>query len=349
MSATAMNNLVARPDDIGEALHHVSQALHMVSKRLSGHDAASDANIAVVVAMIQFERHQGEYRRGAIHLEGLLKMVELRGGISLLTGYKPSLTQKIFRYVAVAVDFYFVINRRNRADLEFALYLGTATRFSIDDLMLGSRAILDYDSQNTFAVVNTPLFDKLSADLQELLLDIIALSWQLNVISTRRLQKLNNYKFHDTIILLGYRLIDTSPLCGFLPGLANAVHLGLAAFLLTFLRRLDYKVSEMPLLYKLITSAVRQIDEQESSQELLLWLLFIGNASIFTSADDLWILPIAKRTTKTLDLHTWQDVRHTLARWPWVNTLHDMHGEALWCRYASDLYQHIAMPNKMVK
>lgn len=97
MSVTAMNNLVAHPDDLGEALHHVSQTLHMVSKRLSGRDAASDANMKVVVVMIQFERHQGEYCRGAVHLDGLLKMVELRGGISHLTQYNPSLTQKIFR------------------------------------------------------------------------------------------------------------------------------------------------------------------------------------------------------------------------------------------------------------
>lgn len=97
MAVTAMNNLVSRPYDVTEALNHASQALQIFSKRLSGQDAASDANMAVVVAMTQFERHQGEYRRGAVHLNGLLQMVELRGGISLLTEYKPSLTQKLFR------------------------------------------------------------------------------------------------------------------------------------------------------------------------------------------------------------------------------------------------------------
>lgn len=212
--------------------------------------------------------------------------------------------------------------------------------------MLGSTAIREKgkNSQKHFSIVDTPLFFKLRADIQELLLDIIAISRRLNIISTKRLQKLSSYRFHDTIILVGYRLIHISPLYGLLSGLDDAVHLGLAAFLLTFLRRLDYKVSDMPLLHKLFTAAVEQLNDKESSQELLLWLLFIGEASIFSQADDLLIVPIAIRTMDALDLHTWQDVRHTLGKWPWVNTLHDKNGEALWSRSASDLCQCIVTP-----
>lgn len=197
--------------------------------------------------------------------------------------------------------------------------------------MLGTTAILgsQKDNQREFVIANTPLFGNLGAELQELLLDIIAIAEELNIISAEKRQKLNNYAFHDTIILIGYRLIHISPLGGSVSCLSNLVHLGLAAFLLTFLRRLDYKVSEMPLLYKVTSSAVQQLGNEDSSHELLIWMLFIGNASIFTHADDIWLLPIVQRAMIALDLHTWQDVHHILIKWPWVNILHNKHGEAL--------------------
>jgi hypothetical protein len=97
MSAAALNNLVVKPDGTAEAIHHLSQTFQLVNKRLSGKDAISDATIAVVIGMAQFERHQGQYRRGVVHLNGLMQMVELRGGISSLTLHKPTLTQKLFR------------------------------------------------------------------------------------------------------------------------------------------------------------------------------------------------------------------------------------------------------------
>jgi hypothetical protein len=97
MSVIAQNNLVVTPEDPVEAMHHLSQTFQLVNKRLSQNTAVSDATMAVVVVMAQFERHQGEYDRGTVHLDGLLQMVEMRGGISSLTQYKPGLTQKMFR------------------------------------------------------------------------------------------------------------------------------------------------------------------------------------------------------------------------------------------------------------
>lgn len=98
MSATAINNLVSRPDKPALAIHHLSQSFRLMNRRLSSNTVVSDATMAVVVAMAQFERHQGDYQRGLVHLDGLMRMVEMRGGISRLTQYRPPLTQKIFRY-----------------------------------------------------------------------------------------------------------------------------------------------------------------------------------------------------------------------------------------------------------
>lgn len=97
VSVTALNNLAITQEDPTEGMHHLSHAFRLVNERLSGKDAVSDTTIAVVVIMSQYQRLQGQYRQGLVHLEGLQRMVELRGGISQLTTNKPGLAQKIFR------------------------------------------------------------------------------------------------------------------------------------------------------------------------------------------------------------------------------------------------------------
>lgn len=78
-------------------MRHMSQALRLINEGLSGNDAVSDQTIAAVVLMVLYERQQGQFRRGLIHVKGLRQMTELRGGMSQLARTKPALIQMIFR------------------------------------------------------------------------------------------------------------------------------------------------------------------------------------------------------------------------------------------------------------
>lgn len=78
-------------------MRHMSQALRLINERLSGNDAVSNQTIAAVVAMVLYERQQGQFRRGLIHVKGLRQMTELRGGLSQLAQTEPSLTVMILR------------------------------------------------------------------------------------------------------------------------------------------------------------------------------------------------------------------------------------------------------------
>jgi hypothetical protein len=97
LSISALNNLVRKQEDPKEAMRHISQAIRLVNEKLSGKDAISNTTIAVVVMMAQYEHLQGQYRQGLVHLDGLQRIVELRGGISELKKDKPNLAQKIHR------------------------------------------------------------------------------------------------------------------------------------------------------------------------------------------------------------------------------------------------------------
>lgn len=180
-------------------------------------------------------------------------------------------------------------------------------------------------------------FRIMSIELQRLFVDLTSLAWRLNDARTGLQPKINDRIYYYTVLLHGYRLVNFSPLNGPRPtsGLENAIHLGLTAFIMTLFLGFDFKIKDVSLASDLARAAVQgQFDEEQEGQKLLLWVLFMGGASIFSQADDVWLNPKIASTMHALDLHTWQDVSQVLAKFPWVHATHDKAGQALWCRSA---------------
>jgi len=191
------------------------------------------------------------------------------------------------------------------------------------------------DENQKLPVLYSRLLRQMSADLQILLIDITDLAWLVNDASAKDRPKLNGFPFHDNLLLLGYRLIYTSPLGGPRPisHVENVVHLGLTAFIITFLRGFDRQIPDIPILADLARAAAQEnFDNEQENQEVLLWTLFIGAASIFRQPHDAWLIPKTTRAMHALDLDTWEDVVRTLVKFPWVNAVHDKAGQALWHR-----------------
>ncbi|OKP08241.1 hypothetical protein PENSUB_5608 [Penicillium subrubescens] len=140
-------------------------------------------------------------------------------------------------------------------------------------------------------------------------------------------------ELYQDIIFLGYRLVNLGPLGGLPRGISrlqNKVHLGLAAFLVTFLQGWDGRVAQNDLLAEMLISEARQAFNADlDGRETLLWLLFIGAA-----ASRLWKYPVwvsaAKCTLHSLKVMSWQDAKVLLAAFPWVDAIHDTSGQALW-------------------
>lgn len=235
-----------------------------------------------------------------------------------------------------------MLTHSERTDLDYSINLGSATRFSVEDVELSSNATLGLftgtegqDDQMFFTVQRSQLFKQLSDDLQNLVMDIAGLAWLLNNASAGLQPKVNDLKFHYTILLLGYRLVRFSPLGGARPTshLENTIHLGLMAFIMTLLRKLDLSITGVSLVSGPIRSAAQEEwDNQRENQELLLWILFIGGVSIFNQVDDIWLIPKILQTSHVLDLHNWEDITRSLRKFSWVSTIHAKAGQALWSR-----------------
>ncbi|KFY90540.1 hypothetical protein V500_05144 [Pseudogymnoascus sp. VKM F-4518 (FW-2643)] len=322
-SVTARNGLIGEKDDPNEVIRHLSQTFRLVNERLSRNDAVSDATIAVVVIMAQHERLRGNHREGLVHVGGLERMVQLRGGVTALSRYRPGLTQKMFK-----------------VDLEYALHQGTATRFIAEDIVPNSTALFGrfngseiYHDQAPINVIDCRLSKPLSTNLQTVFIDMNSLARLMNDAGAGHRPRIKPYIFLDTVILLGYRLLQVSPLSGPRPfsGLENAVHVGLAVYLMAFLRGLDMKVTNIPLIADLARSVAQDhVGSDRVDREVILWILFVGRASAFGEADDGWLIPKMAETMRSLGIDSWEDVSRVLATFPWVSDIHGRSAQALW-------------------
>lgn len=81
------------------AVYHLSQAVKLVNQQLRTPKAISNSSLAVVNHLVGQELLQGGQPIAEMHLEGLQKMVELRGGLSQLVD--NVLILKICKYVSL--------------------------------------------------------------------------------------------------------------------------------------------------------------------------------------------------------------------------------------------------------
>lgn len=235
-------------------------------------------------------------------------------------------------------------NVKRRTDLEYSFHLVSKTIFAIEDVVPTSTAIVGLPGiievqgeRAAFKPIDACLPSQLSSGIQNLLIDINTFAWLLNLANGRRGPRLNAYAFHDTIILLGYRLIATRPMNGpYTSRVEKAAHMGLMAFIMSFFRKIDGRIMQHPLLYEIARLATRDyFEDEQKNQELLLWILFIGGVSIFRLSDDAWLFPEITQIMCALDLRTWEGVSQKLVKFPWVHAVHDKSGRALWYRLAA--------------
>ncbi|KAF7865185.1 hypothetical protein EAF04_006162 [Stromatinia cepivora] len=307
VSVTALNNHVVNQEDPKTAMHHLSRAFRLINDKLSGNDAVADNTIAAVLTMSHYYRLQGQYRQGLLHLQGLERMVEMRGGITSL----------------------------EKADLEYSLHLGTSLRQTVQDIecnnsfCIGETDHSDFYGRQVISSAQGNL--QLSTNLRVLLTDIAYFAWLLNEAIVGRGPPLDSYKLHNTLLLLGYRLISMYPLRILRPNnpLEDAMHLGLTSFVATFIRRIDSKVPDSPLLARLIKSSTQQLSSNKHEHsEVLLWLLLIGKSSVLGNVDNTWLVQKISQTMHALGLQCWFDIKRILEGFPWVGALHDKEGTA---------------------
>ncbi|KAH8898767.1 hypothetical protein GQ53DRAFT_836819 [Thozetella sp. PMI_491] len=312
-----------KPRNSSRSLRHLSRAYALINQRLSGPDAASDSTIAAVTALVLYQRIHHQQPAGLVHLHGLRRMTQLRGGMAKLGKRNRELAQKAWR-----------------VDLEFSLQDGSTPRFrgrETPNRTISKRCIPGPANCAGALLKDLGRRHAMDPKLQTIVFDVIIFSYTLN----RRDYnvKLDPSDYHESVTSLLYRLIQFAPLGS--PSLSspldNLMQLTMLAFMTTLLP--EYGLSYFK--YDLLASNLRHAHRRSAlgkSQDAkdMLWALFVGGISVLADSDDEWLLPSLVEICKQLDLGTWPSVLRILCDCSWVAAVHDARGQAMWKKMGLD-------------
>lgn len=228
----------------------------------------------------------------------------------------------------------------SRADVEFALNLGTPTRFQNSDIPYGHvYRLLDTSLQRRWKICDSATFHQLIPELQDVFKVTLRLSSLVNEFASSP-RMLDGHIFHDAVISITYQLVQINPLSAppLTDRLSNVTHLGLCCFMVTFLAGLDGRLPSLPHLVPNIRHfATRSEEASVSQRETLLLVLIIGRTTVLTDHDDAWIMPIMRESFRCLDVSNLRELQQILWKFPWIHILHDSPGEKLYLKLSDEL------------
>lgn len=103
ISASYVDFFQRKPAISSKTLHHISQAYGLVNIKLSGPLSVSDSAIAAVVSLAIYQQVHHQPATGLVHLHGLYRMIQLRGGIARLMQENRALALKPLRYIVLSL------------------------------------------------------------------------------------------------------------------------------------------------------------------------------------------------------------------------------------------------------
>ncbi|KXJ87456.1 hypothetical protein Micbo1qcDRAFT_197802 [Microdochium bolleyi] len=233
---------------LATSMKHLSRAFQLINAKLTASEEgaaggpATDALMAVVIFMALYERHQGRWMQGFVHLRGLQRMVELRGGLAGLIRDSPAVAHKILRLnerMSLAD-----MQCRRRLDLEYALHTGNdgadnngrgrdsltadsysnhggqgstmnTTRFGIERIVQVTPSLPDILVLKSAATSPPKLLN--------ILHNAMLTSERLNTACSGTAPKVNGDEFRQTLEIIGYDLVRLRPL-GARPWAVEQVH-----------------------------------------------------------------------------------------------------------------------------
>ncbi|KAI5461788.1 hypothetical protein BGZ63DRAFT_424645 [Mariannaea sp. PMI_226] len=296
-----------------KALHHLSQTLAQVKRRLESDDALSDSTIGIVLSLVAQEQIRQDHRGAKTHFDGLEKIVELRGGLDQLEGNLPLLLKVC------------------KTDIIFSLQNGGPTKFFRDrmakvrDVLMSKGILFDHGVAASFLQHHD-----LDPCLHEALLDIISACLVFNNTSCAR--DVDLITFQEMLMSICFRLLRFRSLDdpNQTSDVQSAYHVGLTIFMVTIFLQYDRRrIMNHGLISKSLSNVIHS-GPFEHDQELLLWLMIVGGIWISGDLNGDWLLPGIRNVSRQLNIETWADCLIVITKFPWIKILHDEPGRALW-------------------
>ncbi|KAH8703375.1 hypothetical protein BGW36DRAFT_369254 [Talaromyces proteolyticus] len=296
-----------------KALHHLSQTLTRVQRRLGSDDALSDSSIALVVSLISQEQIRNQLCAAEIHAKGLEKMIQLRGGLGSLEGNMP------------------LVLSICKADIMLSLQHGKSTMYFRDRMAEVRNLLISKGLRLDYPLTSQPArYNQLYPSLQGIFSDVISFCRLLNA-KTHNLV-IDFLTFEEVLVSICYRLLNFRSLneSRKYSDVQNIYHVGLIVFMMTtFLQFNRHRIMN----HRLLSLCLRDVMDTElhrDEDDLTLWFMIIGGIWISDGAEGGWINQRIQKMAVRRRINTWDEARRSVCMFPWVHALHDQPGCKLW-------------------
>ncbi|KAI1378981.1 hypothetical protein F4677DRAFT_410239 [Hypoxylon crocopeplum] len=296
------------------AIMHLQKGLRLLRERLLGDDdetRISDSTMGVVLKLASVAHFAGDYETSKQHMEGLRKMVELRGGLDVFRG-KMLLVEML------------------RCDLGIALLNGSYPVFFGQP----SEPVIEYPEKLQPAS-DDKSYSRDTMELVQIADKELATVWQvmrrfclLVNLGTQTQRLIRPEIIHETMAAVMYRLLHMHFAAG---SPDETVRHGLLAFSHhVFLQWQDIKLPYhyFPATYQ---SSILSLEGADgASPQLLLWLLMIGAISVFDISEDAWLREHIREYASRCQVKTWKAMQDILKSFMWIALLDEQAGKHIY-------------------
>ncbi|KEF56386.1 uncharacterized protein A1O9_07967 [Exophiala aquamarina CBS 119918] len=298
------------------AFHH-SQTLQHLQARINAFEkdpnafVFDDSTIMVVINLAMTAEFEGDLTTVRTHVDGLLKMVSLKGGLRSLSMHN-NLQVKVCR-----------------ADIALGLHQGTSPRLFRDDInwdcFIAGRGLIRCSHKPHEAQIGG-FIDGLNQQLSNCWKDIHAFCCLSNM-AYQTGGKFSPETYNEMMISIFYRLMHLSFTDD---GMQRLIRIGLLTYCSTIFLIRMYQANPFSRLHDLFSTELR-VNFQSTSrclpQSVLFWLLMIYNLVAYKdSCRTEWQTVWLDETIALDKTATWSDASTLLKSVMWVDFVHDAAG-----------------------
>lgn len=170
---------------------------------------------------------------------------------------------------------------------------------------------------------------KLDHALLDVLVDIICASTLFNDLPSTR--KVDLYLFQELLVSICYSLLAISH-SHYPPRIEDAYHVGLIIFMMSLFLQVG---SQRIMNYDNVTRRLRTVLESDlfdGENDLRFWLLMMGGVWVADEEGAGWLMPMMHAQTRKMRLHSWNEAREVVERFPWIGVLYDAPVKIFWER-----------------
>ena len=330
-----------------QAAFHYAQTLQLLQARLNAFEQGQrdivlcDSTIMVIIILAAAAELTGDFAAVENHIDGLLKIIRLRGGVESLNTH-DNMHVKVCRYdsdflissIRVHSHQYCtktpISDHESRADLGLALRLGRHARLFQEgiawDCFIAYCGVIRCSHEPYEAQIHA-FANALDPKLGNCWKDLHAFSCMSNL-AYQTTRKLSPDTYNEMMISILYRLMYLSFEDG---SLQEAIRTGVLTFSSTIFLTRHYMKQPYEHLFNLFSSALFKLCQSKSiivPQPVMLWLMILYHVVAYEqpSPGDWQSVWLGKAVSLT-KVNIWPQAHRILKSIMWVDFVHDAPGK----------------------